>query len=119
VPPPEWDDRDGDVDLGSGFSFSFMAWDPDRELNPQYDGVPSIERYGALIYHPDARDPAKRHMSAIIFDTATALVLEPKKPKWQVQSYEPLTISPSVFCNPAKGGCGAHGFIREGRWIGC
>lgn len=32
---------------------------------------------------------------------------------WDVQSLEPLTISPSVLCS-----CGEHGFIREGRWVG-
>ena len=31
---------------------------------------------------------------------------------WQVQSWEPLTISPSLLC-----GCGDHGFIREGKWV--
>ena len=35
-------------------------------------------------------------------------------PKWSVQSYEPLTMHPSLLCN-----CGHHGFIRNGRWEPC
>lgn len=38
--------------------------------------------------------------------------MRPDRPLWQVQSWEPLTISPSVLCS-----CGDHGFIREGRWV--
>lgn len=32
---------------------------------------------------------------------------------WQVQSFEPLTCSPSILCRV----CGDHGFIRDGRWV--
>jgi hypothetical protein len=32
--------------------------------------------------------------------------------EWQVQSFEPLTCSPSILCKV----CGDHGFIRNGRW---
>lgn len=32
--------------------------------------------------------------------------------KWMVESWEPLTVSPSLLCS-----CGHHGFIRGGRWI--
>jgi len=35
------------------------------------------------------------------------------RPKWAVESWEPLTISPSVH----NTGCGLHGFIREGKWV--
>jgi len=31
---------------------------------------------------------------------------------WTVESWEPLTISPSLLCK-----CGDHGFIREGKWV--
>lgn len=33
---------------------------------------------------------------------------------WDVQSLEPLTMSPSLLCRS----CGSHGFIREGAWVG-
>lgn len=32
---------------------------------------------------------------------------------WDVQSLDPLTISPSLLCR----GCGSHGFIRGGVWV--
>lgn len=38
--------------------------------------------------------------------------VEVRRPVWSVESLDPLTISPSVLC-----GCGAHGFIRQGRWV--
>lgn len=38
-------------------------------------------------------------------------------PQWRVESLTPLTLSPSVLCSPELGGCGHHGFIREGRWV--
>lgn len=46
---------------------------------------------------------------------AGAIPIRPHKhwPVWQVESWDPLTLSPSVLCNT----CGLHGFIREGRWV--
>lgn len=32
--------------------------------------------------------------------------------KWQVESWDPLTLSPSLLC-----GCGDHGFVRNGTWV--
>lgn len=34
-------------------------------------------------------------------------------PKWNVLSYDPLTISPSLLCKA----CGNHGYIRNNTWI--
>lgn len=35
------------------------------------------------------------------------------RPKWQLESLDPLTLSPSILQRE----CGLHGFIREGRWV--
>jgi hypothetical protein len=35
--------------------------------------------------------------------------------KWTVESFDPLTISPSVLCTV----CNHHGYIRDGRWVDC
>jgi hypothetical protein len=35
---------------------------------------------------------------------------------WTVISRDPLTLSPSLHCDASKGGCGRHGFVRDGRW---
>lgn len=37
----------------------------------------------------------------------------PESPRWTVESWEPLTLSPSLLCR----GCGRHGFVRDGRWV--
>lgn len=38
----------------------------------------------------------------------------PADRKWQVESWEPLTLSPSLLC-----GCGDHGHVVQGRWVPC
>jgi len=96
-----------DLDLGPGYQGRFVSWGPDRGLNPQYEDMPDVERYGLIISHPDARDPAKTHDSMIVFDGPVQQKLAPDTPRWQVESWDPLTISPSVLCTLEKGGCGA------------
>lgn len=44
--------------------------------------------------------------------------------RWRVESGDPgrpssLTLSPSILHDPAKGGCGWHGYLREGRFSPC
>jgi hypothetical protein len=34
---------------------------------------------------------------------------------WVVRSTDPLTVTPSILCT----GCGTHGFITDGQWVGC
>ncbi len=36
----------------------------------------------------------------------------PVERKWQVESWEPITVSPSLLC-----GCGDHGWVRAGKWV--
>jgi hypothetical protein len=36
--------------------------------------------------------------------------------RWTLISRDPLTVSPSIWCKP-PGGCGMHGFIRDGKWV--
>ena len=36
----------------------------------------------------------------------------PEQPYWNVESYDPLTINPSVRCS-----CGDHGLVRGGKWV--
>ena len=98
------------VDLGYGHRMSIFAWDPDRTLNPQYDGIPPEPRAGAIIDHPSARDGSECS-GAITFDTPTMRRVGDQRALWQVESWDPLTVSPSILCS-----CGDHGFIRNGRW---
>jgi hypothetical protein len=47
------------------------------------------------------------------FDTPEARAVTTDGPKWSVESWDPLTLSPSLACRS----CSHHGFIRNGRWV--
>jgi len=102
--------RTPDIDLGSNHELRYIGWAPDCDLNPQYDDVPDVERFCASITHLNpAGEPCE---GCVTFDGPVAQRVSPKTPKWTVESWEPLTISPSVLCQ-----CGDHGFIRDGKWV--
>jgi len=100
------------LDLGSGVIGRYTAWKPDRSINPQYSHLPDIERVGLILEHkaPDGTP----HEGSITFDSQVAREVFNPKALWQVQSWEPLTITPSVLCS-----CGWHGFIIDGKWKDC
>lgn len=52
--------------------------------------------------------------SAIILDVPQNAHISPDD-KWQVESWDPITLSPSLQC----GACPQHGFLRNGRWEPC
>jgi len=114
-----WGDVPPDVDLGGGWRLWFVGWHPDRDLNPQYAEVPDAERYGAVLAHPlrpgdtEPRCLARGEcQGSVTFASDTQRAIEPGRPAWEVASWEPLTMSPSVLCH-----CGAHGFVQDGRWV--
>jgi hypothetical protein len=96
------------IDLGSGHTATFVSWSPDRELNPQYADLPDIERVGVIV------DTGNGCKSMAMFDLPAVRQVFPDRPVWTVESWDPLTLSPSLLCKL----CGDHGFIREGRWVG-
>jgi len=100
------------IDLGGGHTLRYTAWAPDRDLNPQYAGIPDVERFGAIESHPRP-DGQGQCEGAVTFDGPAQRQLRPNAPRWTVESWEPLTLSPSILCKL----CGNHGYIREGRWI--
>lgn len=107
-----------DIDLGSNHYLTYFSWEPDRDLNPQYDGIGDEPKAGATIYHkkPDGSDCA----GAVNFDTPNMQKLSavgvaaghPARVMWKVLSWDPLTLDPSIACS-----CGDHGYIREGKWV--
>lgn len=93
-----------ELDLGSGFSLRFTSWAPDRALNPQYADLPDVEKAGAIVTCPHSE-------GAILFDTMTDEHGFQGRPRWTVESWDPLTLSPSI-----DSGC-CHGWIRDGKWV--
>jgi hypothetical protein len=92
------------LDLGHDHSLQFAAFAPGAD-----SGLPEVERYGAHVYHrtPEGRDC----VGFIVFDGLPPEIAT-GGPTWTVESWEPLTVSPSLLCS-----CGDHGFIRNGRWV--
>lgn len=99
-----------DLDLGNGHTLRFYGWGPDRTLNPQYIGTEDEQRSGAIVSH--AKPDGSYCEGAVTFDTPAMRKLAPGRPKWTVESSEPLTLTRSLRCS-----CGDHGFIRDGRWV--
>jgi hypothetical protein len=96
------------LNLGHGHTLRFVGWAPERDLNPQYVGIPDDPKTGAIVGHVK---PDGAYCEGFVwFDTPTNRALA-HAPLWAVESWEPLTISPSLLCS-----CGDHGFIRAGRW---
>lgn len=102
---------EGWTDIGEEHAIRFFGWHPDDlAANRERFGVPlpNVERAGVFVRHrkPDGSECC----ASIHFDLPETKAIE-SKDKWQVQSLDPLTVSPSLLCH-----CGDHGFIRDGKW---
>lgn len=102
------------IDFGDGVTGYWLGWSPDRDINPQYDGIADIEKCSLVLNHKTPQ--GEPHQGCITVDTPDVrkVFTNPKHALWQVQSWEPLTLTPSVLCS-----CGWHGFITAGRWVSC
>ncbi len=95
------------IDLGAGYSARFYRWRPDRSIRSnaeEYAGVPDVDRAGVIIACPHGESGVRFYIPghAVFGDPARG---------WAVESYEPLTLTPSILMR-----CGCHGWIRSGRW---
>lgn len=107
-----------EVEIGEGFSYVFFAFDPDRDLNPQYENVPNVDRAGVSI---------KRNgetVGACWFDTpeTRAIPWTEERKFWTLVSEEPLHIEPSIQMyrwDPATKTHipTHHGYIRGDQWV--
>lgn len=104
------------LELGHGVYARWLAFAPDRDLNPQYAHLPDNDRTGIIVGH--VHDDGEVCEGAVLFDTPeNHRGSDAGRPLWQVHSLDPLHIEPSILMSPDKGGCGLHGFIRDGRWV--
>lgn len=89
---------EGTVDIGNGVHYSKVTIS---------DGT----WVGVHVWHrcKDHDGVERWDAGYVAFDVASRT----REPKWQVHSYDPLDISPSVL----QPDCGFHGFIRQGKWV--
>jgi hypothetical protein len=103
VEPAEWSPFDP-LDLGHGHRLEFFG-PSDGQSRP----------VGAIVIH-SLGDLGQTCEGGITFATAPEryrrLADGTERPSWTVESWEPLTLSPSLLC-----ACGDHGWVREGRWV--
>lgn len=92
-------------DLGGGYSYRFLAWSPDRKLNPQFHESthPDVEKCGIIMTCPHGN-------GGIHFIIPGHPLFQDG---WTVISLDPLTLTPSLD----RKECGCHGFITDGKWI--
>jgi hypothetical protein len=118
---PEDDDDDDagrppPMDFGSGVTGRFHGWMPDRSIEAiraRYEGLADIDKVGMSFNHPRKDGGNGRCGGFVTFDLPGVRGLFPNHALWTVESWEPLTLSPSLLCRT----CGRHGFIRQGRWV--
>ncbi len=113
-----------DLDLGDGHWLSFIKWSPDRTIEAnrvRYEGIPDIPKLGATVTHLQPKNETGLCESAVLFAVPNVVaVIGGDKHTWRVESWDPLTLSPSLLCKAActtGGFCDDHGFIRAGKWV--
>jgi hypothetical protein len=113
-----------DFDFGLGHIAWKSVWDPDLILNPQWDHLRG--RFpiwiGLIVAHtnPHTGRPCKSVITFNIPDIGGTF----GNNHWDVLSWDPLTVSPSLLCRAynepgdrQSGTCDDHGFIRDGLWV--
>lgn len=102
------------MDIGDGFAYEFFQWAPDRELNPQYIGIPDVERAGIHLLKDGVS------IGTCWFDTPEVRAIPSTKTMWQLVSLAPLHIEPSIQTYKYVDGQHVpeyHGYIRQDRWV--
>lgn len=97
----------------------FYGWSPDRDLNPQYADKPDRVGLGIMFDCP-IHEPYC--FVAVPFKVAIdgGGPID-NRPTWDRtgDTFETLTLSPSIRVLGGPGGCRWHGFIRNGRFETC
>lgn len=97
-----------DLELGDKH---YVRWTWGAEHNQNFDGsvVEQDHRPVGLVLHHETPE-GKVCVGSITFDLPEAQRFGARH-QWTVESWLPLTLSPSLHCH-----CGDHGFIRDGSW---
>lgn len=104
------------IALGHDHYIRYYCWKPDDlpENRALYGTpLPDAEKAGVIVFHPHKKIPGKECIAGITFDIPETQRLKDPGARWQVQSWDPLTLSPSLLCLE----CGDHGFIQNGKWV--
>lgn len=108
LPPERYD-----LDLGNDHYLTYVSWKPDylpANVAIFGDPLPDVEKAGASIWHL-SEGTENWHSGFVTFDIPETKKMG-KVNMWKVESWDPLTLSPSILCS-----CGDHGYIREGKWV--
>lgn len=119
--PRNYSPENKGTNIGGGVYARWCQWSPERRLNPQYDGIPSSKNDGLIVghFHPDGlwcEGYVQLKTRSYLARLEKGLT-DADLPAWDIVSWKPLTLSPSIHMAPDKGGCGLHGYIREGKWV--
>ena len=109
------------LDLGCDHSLQFLIWAPDFEsasnaakwahLAQMIREQPIV---GAAVRHQCATETGI-HEGGIYFRTElTVAAAFDDRTIWDVEAWEPLTLSPSLLSHCP---CSDHGYIRGGKWV--
>lgn len=97
----------------------FYDWSPDRALNPHLADKPDRKGLGLMFMCPIHEDcwvgiPFKNAIDG-------GGPHEPERASWQRtgETFDVLTLSPSIRVLGGADGCEWHGFIRNGRFETC
>lgn len=104
-----------EIDLGHDHHARKFGWHPDRDLNPQFEGIPDVDFAGVAVAHPKIGHKGEWCVSAAHIKGAIEAVLGSNIPVWDLVSEDPLHVEPSLLCRT----CGDHGWIRNGLWVPC
>jgi hypothetical protein len=105
--PPE-----GAHDLGGGHWSTFVSF---REEDHPGAPVPA----GLIHWHPKPGTTGRTNRErcgGVIFWWLPEGDQWRSRPRWDLHALDPIHVEPSLLCTPGKGGCGSHGWIRDGKW---
>lgn len=93
------------LDLGEGRTLRFFIW--------QNEEVVAFDEYHPSLKDTQLHKAGEECVAGGYFDVPDCPPGIPDSQRWTVESWDPLTLSPSILCRI----CGNHGWIRDGKWI--